>query len=119
MTSTYVNKDATGATNTFLMVRSIVGDRGFGVCSPGQVGTAAWGLPGSYLGGDGDINELDNSISAKPELIGLKIDDGWDWQSITVSSLDGGEKGKLLWSNSDSLSLATIWGDIIRGRRID
>jgi len=108
--TTYVNKDVAGATDTFLMVRNTVNDRGLGVCSPGQVGTAACGLPGSYVGGGGDINELANSISGKPELIRLKVDDGWDWQSVTVSSLDGGEKGKLLWSNSDSLSLATITG---------
>lgn len=79
----YVNKDVTGATNTFLMVRTTVGDRGLGVCSPGEYGVGtgtACALPGAYPGGGGDTNELDNA--GKAELIRLKIDDGWDWQTV-------------------------------------
>jgi hypothetical protein len=78
-----VNKDVTGATNTFLMVRTTVGDRGLGVCSPGEYGVGtgtACALPGAYPGGGGDTNELDNA--GKAELIRLKIDDGWDWQTV-------------------------------------
>ena len=100
---TYVN------TKTFLFVQNEVGDRGLGVCSPGELGSTACGVPGTYPGtGGGDINELSNQ--SKPELIRLKIDDGWDWTSVSVSSLDSAEMGKLLYSNSDSLSAATING---------
>jgi len=108
--ATYVNKDAAGATNTFLMVRNTVGDRGLGVCSPGQVGMAACGLPGAYMGGGGDINELDNGLAGHAELIRLKIDDGWDWQSVSVSSLDTSERGELRWSNTDLLTQANVTG---------
>ena len=108
-TNTYVNRDVTGAINTFLFVRNEPEDRALGVCSPGELGSTACGVPGVYSGsGGGDINELSNQ--SKPELIRLKIDDGWDWQSVSVSSLDSSEQERLLFSNSDSLSLATING---------
>jgi hypothetical protein len=109
--STYVNKDAAGATNTFLMVRNIVGDRGLGVCSPGEYGPGtgtACNPPGTYPGGGGDTNEFDNS--GKRELIRLKIDNGWDWQSVSVSSLDTAERGELRWSNYDLLTNANVTG---------
>jgi hypothetical protein len=108
-TNIYVNKDAAGATNTFLMVRNIVGDRGLGVCSPGEYGAGtACNPPGTYPGGGGDTNELDNS--GKRELIRLKIDNGWDWQSVSVSSLDTAERGELRWSSGDLLTLANVTG---------
>ena len=41
---TYVN------TKTFLFVQNEVGDRGLGVCSPGELGSTACGVPGTYPG---------------------------------------------------------------------
>src|SRR5262245_38093617 len=104
----YLDAGTYVSTNTFLFIRNEPGDHGLGVCSPLEVPTAACNPPATYAGGGGDTNELSNQ--SKIELIRLKIDDGWDWTSVSVSSLDGGEQGKLLYSNSDSLSAATING---------
>jgi len=53
-------------------------------------------------GGGGDINELDNAV--KRELIRLTIEPGWDWVKLWVSSVDGDERGRLLWSNTSVLT---------------
>jgi hypothetical protein len=105
--TSYVNRDAAGALNTFLMVRNTVGDRGFGVCSASELGNSACNPPGTYTGGGGEINELGNRQGAV-ELIRLKIDDGWDWKTVYVSSLDSSEKGELRWSNSDVLTQTSV-----------
>ena len=105
--TSYVNRDAAGALNTFLMVRNTVGDRGFGVCSPSELANSACNPHGTYTGGGGDINELGNRQGAV-ELIRLTIEDGWDWKTVYVSSLDSSEKGELRWSNSDLLTQTSI-----------
>ena len=76
------------ALNTFLMVRNTVGDRGFGVCSPSELGNSACNPHATYTGGGGELNELGNRQGAV-ELIRLKIVTGEG-----RVALDGGGRGR-------------------------
>lgn len=61
-------------------------DSGLGVCSPGETSSPDCASPSTYTGGYGDTNEISNGVN--PELIGLTLASGWEWVSVTLSSLD-------------------------------
>ncbi|WP_158287832.1 PEP-CTERM sorting domain-containing protein [Falsiroseomonas bella] len=76
-----------------LWLRNVTNDHGLGVCSEGA---------SACRSGGGDVNELDNDGSN--EFIRLTLPTGELWETLWVSSLDGGgsggsEEGRLQWSN--------------------
>jgi hypothetical protein len=102
----FVNGAPIAPTNLWL--RNQTNDHGLGVCSEGE---------SACRSGGGDVNELSNQ--ANPEIIRLTRPDDTTWESLWVSSLDGGgtggsEEGWLFWSNDPgtaSLFVEFSFGD--------
>jgi len=77
---------------TNLFRRNQTNDHGLGVCNAAEQGPPNTCGTGS---GFGDINELDNN--GKPELISLTLPTGYSWVKLGLSSLDGSERGQLIF----------------------
>lgn len=88
-------------------------DHGFGVCDPREMAVTGTGdCPGPLDAGD--VNELDNA--GRPELIVLKLPDGFQWVSVQVSSLDTNAAGPtpergILYADGDGVFSTTL-GDV-------
>jgi uncharacterized repeat protein (TIGR01451 family) len=85
-----------------LWARNSTDDHGLGVWSANE---------GDPVSGGGDVNELSNQTNK--EVIRLTLEDGRQWSSLWVSSLDkngsgGAEMGTLYWSDSATPDLATL-----------
>jgi hypothetical protein len=104
----YLNNGSYVSTGTYLFVRNETNDHGFGVCNPNETSSSSCALPANFQGGGGEINELDNN--GTKELIRLTIADGYDWTRVYISSLDGSETGRLLYSNNPSLTETDVNG---------
>ena len=74
---------------------------GLGVCSPYE-STASACSAGSFAGGGGETNELDNAGTA--EMIRLTRGEHYRWDAVWVSSLTGSERGNLRYSDDGALS---------------
>jgi len=83
-----------------LYVRNQTNDHGFGVCSPAD------DPPCPGPDGGGDWNELDNA--GAPELIrlALDLDEGFQWISVQLSSLDDNDDGE------PDLEFGRLWADL-------
>ena len=97
-------------TNTTLFIRNDgPNDNGIGVCGPTQQSSSDCAAVGTFGGGGGDTNEIDNSVVT--ELVRLTLPANSTWISVEVSSLDcsgttncsNPESGQLWYANTDSL----------------
>jgi hypothetical protein len=85
-----------------LFVRNEGSALGLGVCTPYESTSAACSATAFAGGGDG-VNELDNA-GGVAELIRISRGEHYRWDAIWLSSLAGGERGNLRYSNDGSLA---------------
>ena len=100
--------------NTTLFIRTDgANDDGLGVCNPFQQSSSDCANVGTFTGGGGDTNEVDNAIVG--ELIRLTLPANSTWLSVVISSLDcngstncsSAENGQLWYANTDNLAGTT------------
>jgi len=105
-----VSGSAFTQTNTTLFIRNDgPNDNGIGVCGPSQQSSPDCAAVGTFGGGGGDTNEIDNAVVT--ELVRLTLPANSTWLSVVISSLDcngttncsNPESGQLWYANTDSL----------------